>query len=70
MSLDEAYLDITPVVKERNLPPEVIAEEIRERIFKETQLTCSAGIAVNGFLAKVCSGIYVLYSDNQDDYNE
>nr|CCA14130.1 DNA polymerase kappa putative [Albugo laibachii Nc14] len=34
-----------------------IVSEIRQRIFEETQLTASAGIAVNTMLAKICSNI-------------
>lgn len=54
MSLDEAYLDVTQ--NKLNMPSAtLIAKRIRERIFEETGLTASAGIAVNKFLAKVAS---------------
>ncbi|XP_047317305.1 DNA polymerase kappa [Impatiens glandulifera] len=56
-SLDEAFLDITSVCKERNLNCEEIAEELRKCIHDETGLTCSAGVAPNRLLAKVCSDI-------------
>ncbi|KAL4555868.1 hypothetical protein LXL04_038500 [Taraxacum kok-saghyz] len=56
-SLDEAYLDITKVCKERDLTGEKVAEELRENVYKATGLTCSAGIAPNRLLAKVCSDI-------------
>ncbi|KAM7268498.1 hypothetical protein ACFE04_010664 [Oxalis oulophora] len=56
-SLDEAYLDLTYVCKERGLTGAEIAEEIRTRVFEETGLTCSAGVAPNRLLAKVCSDI-------------
>lgn len=54
VSIDEAYLDITG---SENLlgSPEEIARHIKERIGKETGLTCSIGIAPNKFLAKVAS---------------
>jgi DNA polymerase-4 len=54
LSLDEAYLDVT-----RNLKGMVsatrIAEEIRARIRAETELTASAGVSYNKFLAKLAS---------------
>lgn len=56
LSLDEAFLDVTePLLG----PPSatLIAKEIRQRIFDETQLTASAGISYNKFLAKVCSDV-------------
>jgi nucleotidyltransferase/DNA polymerase involved in DNA repair len=34
---------------------ELIAKEIRRRIFEKTQLTASAGIGRNRMLAKICS---------------
>lgn len=54
LSLDEAYLDVTRNKKE-NPSASVVATEIRERIFKTTGLTASAGISVNKFIAKVAS---------------
>jgi len=56
LSLDEAYLDVTHN-KKGYLSATHIAREIRERIFSETQLTASAGISINKFLAKVASDI-------------
>ncbi|XP_015901598.3 DNA polymerase kappa isoform X1 [Ziziphus jujuba] len=56
-SLDEAYLDATEVCKERGVIGEEVAEEIRAHVNKETGLTCSAGVAPNRLLAKVCSDI-------------
>ncbi len=54
LSLDEAYLDVTEN-KKGNRSATLIAEEIRERIFKEVGLTASAGISVNKFIAKIAS---------------
>ncbi|CAI8587285.1 unnamed protein product [Vicia faba] len=68
-SLDEAYLDITEVCRERNVKCEEIAQELRDGVYEETGLTCSAGVAPNRLLAKVCSDInkpngqYVLPND-------
>mgnify|MGYP000518617945 FL=1 len=56
LSLDEAYLDVTENKKgiERAT---VIANEIRQKIYEQTQLTASAGISMNKFLAKTASDI-------------
>ena len=54
LSLDEAYLDVTEN-KKGNPSATLIAKEIRQRIFEEVQLTASAGISINKFIAKVAS---------------
>lgn len=59
LSLDEAYLDVTDP-KGRLVDGEIpsataIAQTIRTQIREETQLTASAGIAPNKFLAKIAS---------------
>ncbi len=54
LSLDEAYLDVT-VNKKGNPSATLIAQEIRQRIFDELQLTASAGISINKFIAKIAS---------------
>jgi DNA polymerase-4 len=51
LSLDEAYLDVTALDRYAW----DIAKEIRQRIFQETRLTASAGIAPNKMLAKIAS---------------
>jgi len=51
LSLDEAYLDVTGLDRYAW----DIAKEIRKRIFEETRLTSSAGIAPNKMLAKIAS---------------
>ncbi len=56
LSLDEAYLDVTEN-KKNNPSATLIAEEIRKRIFETTQLTASAGVSYNKFLAKIASDI-------------
>lgn len=54
LSLDEAYLDVTH--NKKGIPSAtLLASEIRERIFKETGLTASAGISINKFVAKIAS---------------
>lgn len=56
LSLDEAYLDVTQN-KKGNPSATWIAQEIRQRVFEETGLTCSAGISYNKFLAKIGSDV-------------
>ncbi len=56
LSLDEAYLDVSEN-KKGNPSASLIAQEIRQRIFDNLQLTASAGISINKFLAKVASDI-------------
>ncbi len=55
LSLDEAYLDVTENRKNIASATE-IAAEIRARIRAETNLTASAGVSYNKFLAKMASG--------------
>ena len=54
LSLDEAYLDVTENLKGM-ISGTWIAEEIRTRIRAETELTASAGVSYNKFLAKLAS---------------
>ncbi|MEM9848639.1 MAG: DNA polymerase IV [Bacteroidota bacterium] len=53
LSLDEAYLDVS----EQPRSGFDLAEEIRQRIFETTELTASAGVSFNKFLAKTASDI-------------
>ncbi|MBY0518614.1 MAG: DNA polymerase IV [Bacteriovoracaceae bacterium] len=56
ISLDEAYLDVT----DSFLPlgsATLLAKEIRQKIFDQTKLTASAGIAPNKLLAKLASEV-------------
>lgn len=54
LSLDEAYLDVS--ANRLRLPSATeTARRIRDDIFGETQLTASAGVAPNKFLAKIAS---------------
>ena len=54
LSLDEAYLDVTAT--KTGLPSATAtAQAIRAAIREETQLTASAGVAPNKFLAKIAS---------------
>jgi DNA polymerase IV len=54
LSLDEAFLDVTKCSKCYNSAT-WIAQEIRDRIYASENLTASAGISINKFIAKVAS---------------
>lgn len=54
LSLDEAYLDVTDNPACEGSATRM-AEQIRKAIFEKTQLTASAGISYNKFLAKIAS---------------
>jgi DNA polymerase-4 len=56
LSLDEAFLDVTE--SGQNHPSAtLLARQICNRIYEELQLTASAGVSFNKFLAKVASDI-------------
>ena len=57
LSLDEAYLDVSEN-KFDEASAIKIAREIKAKILTETELTASAGVSVNKFLAKVASDIH------------
>ncbi len=54
LSLDEAYLDVTDCT-DCNGSATLIAEKIRAEIYQELNLTASAGVAPNKFIAKIAS---------------
>ncbi|MGB0157030.1 MAG: DNA polymerase IV [Luminiphilus sp.] len=54
LSLDEAYLDVSESSGE-SLTATKIAKEIRAKVEKELEITVSAGVSVNKFIAKVAS---------------
>ena len=56
LSLDEAYLDVTTDKLEIGSAIE-IAKQIKQAIKDELQLTASAGISINKFVAKIASDI-------------
>lgn len=54
LSLDEAFLDVTHNHKNISSATQ-IAQEIKKKILERTQLTASAGVSYNKFLAKIAS---------------
>jgi len=73
LSLDEAYLDVTE--NKMGLPTATqVARTIREQIRTELQLTASAGVAPNKFLAKIASdwkkpnGLFVIQPEEVDAF--
>ena len=55
LSLDEAYLDVTENLWGEPLAT-TVAKRLKARIREELQLTASAGVAPNKFIAKIASG--------------
>ena len=73
LSLDEAYLDVSE--NKTGLPTAtLVARTIREQIRLELNLTASAGVAPNKFLAKIASdwkkpdGLFVLQPEEIDAF--
>ncbi len=54
LSLDEAYLDVSESTLFEGSAT-LIAKDIKQKIFQQTDLTASAGVSYNKFLAKVAS---------------
>jgi DNA polymerase IV len=73
LSLDEAYLDVTEN-KTGLATATLVARTIREQIRQELNLTASAGVAPNKFLAKLASdwrkpdGLFVIQPEDIDAF--
>jgi DNA polymerase IV len=73
LSLDEAYLDVTES-KSGLATATLVARTIREQIRQELNLTASAGVAPNKFLAKLASdwrkpdGLFVIQPDDVETF--
>jgi DNA polymerase-4 len=75
LSIDEAFLDVT--TDKKNIGSAIIiAKELKKEIKKRTNLTASAGISVNKFLAKIASeinkpdGLYVILPEEAEKFIE
>jgi DNA polymerase-4 len=73
LSLDEAYLDVT--ANKTGLPTAtLVAKTIRQQIREQLNLTASAGVAPNKFLAKIASdwkkpnGLFVIQPHQVQDF--
>ena len=72
LSLDEAYLDVTD--NKLNLFASQIARRIKEDVYRELGLTCSAGVGPNKLIAKIASdflkpnGLVVVTPDQALDF--
>jgi DNA polymerase-4 len=73
LSLDEAYLDVSE--NKTGLPTATqVARTIREQVRAELNLTASAGVAPNKFLAKIASdwrkpdGLFVIQPEEIDSF--
>ena len=73
MSIDEAYLDVTE--NKLGIKSAVkISRLIQQDIWQELQLTASAGVSYNKFLAKMASdfqkpkGLTVILPDEAEDF--
>ena len=75
LSLDEAYLDVSECELHQGSAT-LIAQEIKNRIKQKTQLTASAGVSYNKFLAKIASdmdkpdGLYVIRPEQGERFVE
>lgn len=75
LSLDEAFLDVTE--NHKNIrSATVIAKEIKQKILEQTQLTASAGVSYNKFLAKIASdynkpnGLFIITPEKGERFVE
>ncbi len=75
LSLDEAYLDVS-YTSDFNGSATLIAKAIKQDILTETNLTASAGVSYNKFLAKIASdmdkpnGLYVIRPEQGQGFVE
>lgn len=53
VSIDEAFLDVSDLPE----PGMVIASQLQERVYRETRLPCSLGVATNKLVAKIATDV-------------
>lgn len=72
-SIDECFVDVTDIIKSRNMHPKALAKEIQNDVYSKMKLQTSVGIAPNKFLAKMASdmkkpmGITIITRSNIKD---
>jgi DNA polymerase-4 len=75
LSLDEAFIDVTENRINLNSAT-LIAKQIKKKIKEQTELTASAGVSYNKFLAKIASdydkpdGLFVITPDDAEKFIE
>ena len=75
LSIDEAFLDVTENKINLNSAT-LIAKQIKSKIKEQTELTASAGVSYNKFLAKIASdydkpdGLYVITPEKAEKFIE
>lgn len=73
LSIDEAFLDVTHNKKGIKSATE-IAKRIKQQIKEKTELTASAGLSINKFLAKIASdldkpnGLYIIHPNEVENF--
>ncbi|HPX26681.1 MAG TPA: DNA polymerase IV, partial [Treponemataceae bacterium] len=73
MSIDEAFIDITGTERLFGSPEET-ARKLKKRVFDETGLTVSVGIASNKYTAKIASGmskpdgLFYVHSGQEEEF--
>ncbi len=73
LSIDEAFLDVSKVAADLD-DAASIAMKIKKEVRHKTGLSCSAGISVNKFLAKLASdinkpdGMFIIYPSDIDKF--
>ncbi|MDT8402243.1 MAG: DNA polymerase IV, partial [Bacteroidales bacterium] len=73
LSIDEAFIDVSKAAGDFDSAI-LLARKIKKEIGEETGLSCSAGISLNKFLAKLASdinkpdGLYVIYPSDIDRF--
>lgn len=55
IGLDEYYLDLTNIVNNNYKKAKILANVIKDRLYRELNLSCSIGISYNKLLAKIAS---------------
>ena len=56
-SIDECFIDITPYLKLYNKKPKEFAQMLMDAVMEETNITATAGIGTNLYLAKIALDI-------------